>query len=329
MINRTINQHYISQSEQRLNAINPNANSRKQKIYQFKIENRDLWEVSLVSHSGVKIANNLSDTDLYSYHLLNDGDRENFEALFDRYESKIDFYTKELLSKVEKKNTDISIELREIFISKFMSLLRNPHNIKLTLNIFDRIVNCFPTEPSLNKVFDNVENGYKPQIKILAGKYSVTEEEYRNWLKVLYLSLAVKDDNNANILESIANGFFTDPANMITVFLSIYSDASSVLISDRGYSQLDNNPNNIYFDFNLTSEAFASFIFVNMDLSAPSFFGGNEDLASRVATNFKKIPQHISLNLLIDNQEVLTAYNSRVIFQSKEFVYCKYKDIKV
>ena len=96
MINRTINQHYISQSEQRLNAINPNANSRKQKIYQFKIENRDLWEVSLVSHSGVKIANNLSDTDLYSYHLLNDGDRENFEALFDRYESKIDFYTKEL-----------------------------------------------------------------------------------------------------------------------------------------------------------------------------------------------------------------------------------------
>ena len=131
------------------------------------------------------------------------------------------------------------------------------------------------------------------------------------------------------LFRSIANGFFTDPANMITVFLSIYSDASSVLISDRGYSQLDNNPNNIYFDFNLTSEAFASFIFVNMDLSAPSFFGGNEDLASRVATNFKKIPQHISLNLLIDNQEVLTAYNSRVIFQSKEFVYCKYKDIKV
>jgi len=329
MKNRTINQHFISQAEQRLNAINPNAKPKKQKIYAFNIIDRDEFKIELASDGGTKIANNLSDTDLYSFDLLSEGERKNFEILFGQYEYDIAKTTKTLLDKALEKNVDISTELQRIFVLKFMNSLRNPHCIKSTLNLFRRIIRCYPTDSEQHKKFSSIEVGNKPHVKILACKYSVTEKEYSDWLKILFLTLAVADKNSLNIVESIANKFFINPVNLVTVFLCIYSENVGVLLSDRGYSILDDNPSNVTFDFNLSSDSFVTYVFSDLNLAAPSVFGENSEYASKVVNLYSKLPPKINVKLLIDNQECLESYNSRVIFQANKNVYCKHKEVPV
>ncbi|PNK60786.1 hypothetical protein [Psychrobacter sp. FDAARGOS_221] len=125
--NLTKNQHYISQVEQRLNAMNPKAKKENQRIYVFNVESRDLNPtVVLNSKKGVKIENNLSLIDLFSFDVLEDGEKYNFESLFNRYEKRIADNTKSLLAKIESNKNDIKDEVIYIFISKFINAIRNP-----------------------------------------------------------------------------------------------------------------------------------------------------------------------------------------------------------
>ena len=90
LINNTRNQHFISQAEQRLNASNLSAKPQKQRIYKFKVDNRETSCVSLTNRNGVKICNNLSEQDLFSFDVLDEKK--------DRYNTKwIDFHGNHIL----------------------------------------------------------------------------------------------------------------------------------------------------------------------------------------------------------------------------------------
>jgi len=118
LINNTRNQHFISQAEQRLNASNLSAKPQKQRIYKFKVDNRETSCVSLTNRNGVKICNNLSEQDLFSFDVLDEKkDRYNFEELFSQYESQIITHTNSLVSKL------ILLLPKGPFISRLSSLI--------------------------------------------------------------------------------------------------------------------------------------------------------------------------------------------------------------
>ena len=77
--NRTKNQHYISQVEQKLNSINPEVDRSKRKIFEYEIVDRELDIYQKTKLTGVKIEQNLSFNDLYTFDILNDQTRSNFE----------------------------------------------------------------------------------------------------------------------------------------------------------------------------------------------------------------------------------------------------------
>ena len=74
--NKTRNQHYISQVEQKLNCINSSIAKEKRRIYQFKALDRESLEYKLSNEIGVKIENNLSFNDLYSLEIFDDATRD-------------------------------------------------------------------------------------------------------------------------------------------------------------------------------------------------------------------------------------------------------------
>lgn len=90
MDNATRQQHFISQMEQRLNASNPAANPENQRIYEFKVVDREQHVLELTDVRGKSIAKTLSMFDLFSFDVDKNSDtRANFEAVFYRYESRL------------------------------------------------------------------------------------------------------------------------------------------------------------------------------------------------------------------------------------------------
>src|SRR5215472_10811453 len=86
---QTKNQHFVSQVEQRLNALNPGARPENQRIYEFEIVDRDQHQVRLVNPKGRLISNALSMFDLFSFDVADDGLRANLERVFGTYEARI------------------------------------------------------------------------------------------------------------------------------------------------------------------------------------------------------------------------------------------------
>ena len=87
--NETENQHYIAQVEQKLNSINPNAKKDKRRIYKFKVKNKNNSVVKITRENGVKIEDNLSYDDLYTFNFLEGKVRESFENFFQKYENNL------------------------------------------------------------------------------------------------------------------------------------------------------------------------------------------------------------------------------------------------
>ena len=91
LANDTRHQHFVSQGEQRLNALNPQADPRNQRIYSFEVVNRESYSLALENPTGRVIGSNLSLSDLFSFDVPGDSRlRLNFESLFQKYEGYID-----------------------------------------------------------------------------------------------------------------------------------------------------------------------------------------------------------------------------------------------
>jgi hypothetical protein len=110
--NNSRNQHFLTQGEQRLNALNPQASPGNLRIYSFTIIDRENHTLALESPNGKLIVSNLSLFDLFSFDVLGDGRRRlNFEALFHKYEARIEAHTKGLLAKLRAPGSDIKVEV--------------------------------------------------------------------------------------------------------------------------------------------------------------------------------------------------------------------------
>jgi hypothetical protein len=148
--NLTASQHFVSQVEQRLNALNPNAIPENQRIYSYTVVDRESFTLSLDSQRGSKISNNLAIRDLSSFDVMPNQDlRSNLEEMFHQYEGVIRTNTVRLLQKLEQGQGDIKTEILELFAAKLMNFLRNPYSVKKVLNTIGGVLQFHPTDPQI------------------------------------------------------------------------------------------------------------------------------------------------------------------------------------
>ena len=190
-LDSTVNQHYLSQVEQRLNACNPNALHSNQKIYSFEILKRgNSDEIKLGDPEGKKIKVNLALDDLFTFDVEPKANlRQNLEALFQRYEQNVHICTESLLKKIEAKSGDISEDLISLFSAKLLNFIRNPNSIPKILDTFRGIVNFRPTNPEHDALFQAVLHGRKPQQYARCKELQISDIQYREWLGMLFMLL--------------------------------------------------------------------------------------------------------------------------------------------
>ena len=308
---KTKNQHFVSQVEQRLNAIDTN----NQKIYSFTLKDREALSIKLDSAKGKKISSILSLHDLFSFEILGkEAERYNFEALFHRYESNIKTKTDSLLAKLPFAGADIKDEVISLFLSKFLNFVRNPYSIKKILNTFPQLSNVHPTDPVHYANFRKVLEGKKPQQKYVCGQLNISEQEYTDWLSVIFLLLTPLDKSDSNLFEKMVQDLFLDK-NLFTMVLIYTYDDHSCLLSDRGYSIPLPDEDHIVWDFNLYSKGFIRYAFGNLDKLAPP------NAPKELITKYKSQPKSIDVHNIVNDLNTLREYNINVVYQCHSKVF--------
>lgn len=315
--NYTANQHFVSQVEQRFNALNPGATPRNQRIYSFTLVDRQSLLLSLDSTRGMNISNNLAFRDLFSFDVIPDrASRYNFEAMFQQYEAVIESNTVDLLRKLDQGPSDLKKEILEIFVSKFMNFLRNPYSVRKVLGTIGGVLRFQPTDPEVLADYNAVLTGQKPHQSYLCAKLGITSQEYQGWLSALFMALIRPGPGELNFMENIAKQLFESPDGYSTVGVYRYGGEHAdkrCLLSDRGYSTPQDG--HLSFNFNLCSTAFITYIFASIDaLSLPRVHLSVTEWCRSQTRNVRVFP-------FTNDLAALERYNRSVAYQCSRSVY--------
>ncbi len=317
----TKNQHFVPQVEQRMNAINPQAKSKNQKIYSFRIRDRDSCTVSINSEIGISILKNLSLNDLFSFDVLGkEATKYNFEKLFHSYEVIIKSNTESLLSKTDLPRADITTEVINIFRSKILNFIRNPYSIKRILNTFSELKGVIPTDPIHFENFNRVLNGSKPQQDHLCKKLDITKEDYKEWLSIIFLLLTTMKAGELNFLDRLIKRMYENPNCLVRVCIYTY-DNETCLLSDRGYNFEEREDKTNIWDFNLYSHGFIRYFFINIDEVVPKNTSKEYlDMLKSTSNEVKYMTKHNDLAALeIYNKNTVDFCHEHVFGASKEY----------
>jgi len=322
--NQTKNQHYISQVEQRFNSINGNG----KKIYSFLLEDRENCKINLEKVKGKNIEHTLSFTDLYTYDFLDEGVRKNFEKSFSKYEERIKGSTLSFMDKLNAKNKDLIDEIFDILSLKFLNFIRNPFNIKKSLNTFGSLASYVPIDETLQDEYEKLERRDDEGISRICKTFGVSKEEYYQWMRVIFLSLMDASGNGRTMLDDLIANFITDKSVMTAVWVYNFGEGSvdkKACLSDRSFVDLsDGEDGSLIMAFNLTTNCFIKFALVKLDLLIAN---SPEPLinikGAREAYNL--LPKQINVRLVSDFNEAeqaLKNYNMNAVYQCHEKVYC-------
>lgn len=322
--NNTRNQHFLSQVEQRLNALNPQARADNQRIYSFEVVNRDEYIIALETQNGRPIGSNLSFFDLFSFDVPGGSPaRRNFEALFHKYEAQIESHTKNLLTKLNAGSRDIKAEIIDLFTAKLLNFVRNPFSIAKVLNSFPGLATFDPTDRALLADYRRIVSGRKPHQAHLCAQLGISDEQYVEWLRLLFMLLTPMVDGRPNFFEEIVRGLFENRKMYIAAIVCEY-DSDRCLLSDRGFSQPIEDGPHLGFSFNLCATAFVDFIFADPSVllqgqAAPEFI-------AQTLTSMERREQPVNVRFLRNDRDMLVRYNRRAVDQCYRSVFCSVKD---
>jgi hypothetical protein len=325
MQNVTRNHHFVAQVEQRLNSINSGISKKNQRIYSFNILDRENYKLEPTSENGVKIEDNLSFDDLFSFEILNEKQRYNFEQSFGRYEQKVGELTKSLLEKVKAINNDIKEEVLEIFALKLLNTFRNPYCIEKTLNTIGSLTQYSPSNVELKILYKKIDMFEHPQLEDIVASFHVTVESYKKWMKSLFMILVPKVDQESNLLELTVKRLFENNKSFINVFINEFSGIPDAhpLISDRGFTMATDSEDHTAYEFNLSSTAFITYVFTDIKAYAKNTLGA-ERIQAITSLN-EKFPPEVKVRVMTNDPNALSRYNKNVIYQSFSTVFCKSK----
>lgn len=322
MQNVTRNHHFVAQVEQRLNSINSNVAKENQRIYSFNITDRESYKLDLICDNGEKIKGSLSFDDLFSFEILNEKQRLNLEEHFGQYERDVGKLTKSLLEKVKENNNDIKDEISGIFALKLLNSFRNPYCIEKTLNTIGQLTEYSPTNVELKKLYKKIDTFHHPDWDDLTASFDVSIDNYKKWMKSLFMLLVPETDQGSNLLELIIKGWFEKNDSFLTVFINECSGIANgyPLLSDRGYTLAIESDECTAYEFNLSSSAFIVYVFT--DIKA---YAGNAMDANQIISLNETYPPNVKVSVIRDVPEALSRYNKNVIDQSFNTVFCKGK----
>lgn len=329
--NQTRNQHYVSQVEQKLNSINPSLNREKRRIFEFEILDRQQNSFKLTDKSGVRIEKNLSIRDLYTFDILNDSIRTNFENFFKKFEDRVESLTSNLQKKLESKEDINEQEIIDLVNAKFLNFLRNPFSIKKVLNSFYPLQKFIPADENLLREFRKISANNIHINSEYLDKLDVSIEQYLNWLRTIFIALTVEMQGKS-IAECLVEKLFDPLSNVIVLVLNIY-DSQTCLLSDRGYVDYGALYENKSFamGFNLNKNMFLTVVIKNNSLD--EFINEYPDLKPKLEYLKEKgqsqfLQNGINLTVFNNNFELLKAYNSNVMFQCKNNFYAATHDFE-
>lgn len=320
--NKTRNQHYVSQVEQKLNCIDSSMPKEKRRIYQFESINRESQEYVLSDERGVKIEKNLSFDDLYSLEILDDTTRDNFEQYFSKLESKIEELTKEVLAS-EQLDKDILLTL---FNAKLINVIRNPYCILSTINTYFNLCNYTPVDQNLAHYFGKIDTLEVPESVL--SEFSINKIQFRKWLKIIFymvVPIKLSNGNYLNFASEIIKNIF-NPENMcIEINLAIH-EREVCLLSDRGHVDFSKaiQGNGFGYQFNLTKNAFINFSFIENNLdNLNEFLNIPEELLTIMKKRgMNKLDRPIlRINKFINEDSLFRVYNSRIMYQCHKHFY--------
>lgn len=323
--NNTRNQHFVTQAEQRLNAMNPQAEPRKMRIYSFEVVDRENYILMLESSNGRAIGANLSLFDLFSFDVPDGGlVRHNFETLFQKYEDHIAVHTRSLLTKLNNGSSEIKTEIIDLFAAKLLNFVRNPFCIPKVLNTFPDLATYEPTDPDLLTAYRRIVSGRKPHQTHLCAELGISDVQYVKWLRVLFMLLVPMADGQPNFFESIIKGLLENRRTYLAALIFEY-DSAQCLLSDRGFSQPIESGPHMSFSFNLCSTAFVDFIFA--DPATLVRGKASSEFVAQAISSWETLPEkQIDITFLRNRYDMLARYNRRVIEQCYRRVYCSAKD---
>jgi len=317
--NDAANQHYVSQVEQRLNALNPNAEPSNQRIYSFTLADRETFTLTLDSVRGRLISKNLALRDLFSFEVIPESLlRLNFETQFQQYEATLEANTIALLKKLDDGSRDLKKEILEIFVAKVMNFFRNPYSVPKVLNTIGPLLRYEPTDPELLTQYKAVLKGRKPQQAYLCAQLGITQEQYRMWLAALFLMFMRPPPMEVNFLEGTVKQLFENPSGFPMVCVYRYNGEhaeNGCLVCDRGFTNPTPEPH-LSFNFNLTSRAFVTYMFGSVDhlndcIGAPPAF----------LESFRREPKTVRVLHFTNDLDALARYNQNVVYQCHHAAY--------
>lgn len=311
----TRNQHFLSQVEQRLNAIDPTLDKDNQRIYQFEVLSRSPIELGEAKSNAIE--KNLSMLDLFSFDVDRSQKlRHNFEALFNRYEAKVETLTETLLAKLAGGDRSVESEVVDLHSAKLLNFVRNPFSVPKILDTFGALGDFMPLRADVFRLFRVVLQGRRQHQKYLCEALGITDAQYERWLRMLFNLLMELEPGSPPMLDQIVKTMFDAKDFVIGVFVSTYS-SPGCLLSDRGFStNIEGDSTQSGFDFNLNSRAFIRYI--AMSRKRPQT---PANIPQSVIDAYMSSDQPVRIYYERNDVELLRSFNMNVIVQSHRHVY--------
>jgi hypothetical protein len=313
---RTKRQHYISQVEQRLNAINPDAKPRNQRIYEFEIVARDEHIARLTGVKGRAISGTLSMFDVFSFDVGTDGaTRANFEDAFARYETQLMTMTAALLRAHQTQSSEVAQELFGLFVAKMVNFIRNPYSVVKMINTFGVLAQLTPVNPVIHAAYQRILKGRRPQQAFLCKMLGISDDQYSVWLRLLFMLLTPLADGVSNLFEQSLNSLLVQKDHALHVHIHVYQ-TERCLVSDRGVTSPIPQEAHLVLDFNLCAHAFIRYAFLDYHavLGRP--------IPEGVLAGLHSGPKQVQVSYLTDDYAALDVFHRRILEQSYERIYC-------
>ena len=140
--------------------------------------------------------------------------------------------------------------------------MRNPFSIVKVLNSFPGVASYDPTDPALLADYRRIVSGRKPHQAHLCAQLGISDAQYVEWLRLLFMLLVPMAEGRPNFFEEMIKSLLENRKMHVAAFVCEY-DSARCLLSDRGFSQPIENGPHMAFSFNLCATAFVDYIFVD------------------------------------------------------------------